>query len=401
VNALLLFHIRQQPFSKWGLVLARKYRFNIGIQNFNNLGLIMNTTFSRHKRRLSTLALSSLLLSLTLSANTSAQGLPAEVVRASEQNVPTYIEAVGTLKANESLILRPEITGRVQKITFSEGHEVNKNATLVQFDASMYRARVNEAKARVKLSEAEYQRVNKLFKNGAISETQRDSALAQMQINEAQLEQSQVSLEKMTLRAPFTGIVGLRQFSPGDYITAGADMLEIVDINSMKLDFRIPEIYLPQVAQGQTLSINLSAFPGEAFEGKVTAISPQISEQGRNILVRALLPNKDKKLRPGLFAKVQLLVKQENLIVIPEEAIIPQGKGFLVYIYKDDKVTPMPVQLGQRMRGSVVISGINVGDVVITAGQLKLQPGSPITPIFVDGSAPAPDSGKKQPAGQE
>jgi membrane fusion protein (multidrug efflux system) len=360
----------------------------------------MNKTFSRHKRRLSTLAFSSVLLSLTLSANTSAQGLPAEVVSATEQNVPTYIEAVGTLKANESLIMRPEITGRVENITFTEGHQVDKNATLVQFDAAMYRAQVNEAKARVALSETEYKRLNKLFNNGAISETEKDSALAQMQINEAQLEQAQVILEKMTLRAPFSGIVGLRQFSPGEYITAGADMLEIVDIDSMKLDFRIPEIYLPQVAQGQTLKINLSAFPGEVFEGKVTAISPQISEQGRNILVRALLPNKDKKLRPGLFAKVQLLVKEQNLIVIPEEAIIPQGNHFLVYLYKDDKVTPMPVQLGQRMQGSVAITGINVGDVVITAGQLKLQPGAPITPIFVDGTAPAKDL-NKQPAGQE
>ena len=243
----------------------------------------MNTTFTRHKRRLSTLALSSVLLSLTLSANTFAQGLPAEVVHANKQNVPTYIEAVGSLKANESLVLRPEITGRVETITFTEGQEVKNAATLVQFDAAKYRAQVNEAKARVALSETEYQRVNKLLKNGSISETVRDSAKAQMQINEAQLEQAQVSLNKMTLRAPFTGIVGLRQFSPGDYITAGADMLEIVDIDSMKLDFRIPEVYLPQVAKGQSLIISLTAFPGEKFEGKVTAISPQISEQGRNI----------------------------------------------------------------------------------------------------------------------
>lgn len=344
----------------------------------------MNKPFSRYKRRLSILAFTSALLSITLSATVSAQGLPAEVITASKQNVPTYIEAIGTLKANEALILRPEITGRIETIAFKEGNLVKKDTTLVQFDASMYRAQVNEAKARVKLSEAEYQRVNKLFKNGSISETQRDSALAQMQINEAQLEQAKVTLNKMTLRAPFTGIVGLRQFSPGDYVMAGADMLEIVDIDSMKLDFRIPEIYLPQVAQGQTLSISLSAFPGETFDGKVIAISPQISEQGRNILVRAILPNTDKKLRPGLFAKVQLLAKEQELVVIPEEALIPQGMGYLVYLYKDEKVTPAPIQLGQRMKGTIAITGIEEGDVVITAGQLKLQPGSPITPIFVD-----------------
>ncbi|HCM06559.1 MAG TPA: efflux transporter periplasmic adaptor subunit [Oceanospirillales bacterium] len=361
----------------------------------------MNSRLLSPKRAVSKVALTALLISSSLPFIAQAQGLPAEVITASKQSVPTYIEAVGTLKANESLILRPEITGRIEKIAFTEGSVVKKNTTLVQFDAAMYKAQVNEAKARVALSETEYQRVNKLFKNGSISETQRDSALAQMQINEAQLEQAQVTLQKMTLRAPFTGIVGLRQFSPGDYVVAGADMLEIVDIDSMKLDFRIPEIYLPQIAQGQTLTIKLTAFPDEKFEGKVTAISPQISEQGRNILVRAILPNDHKKLRPGLFAKVELLVNEQDLIVVPEQALIPQGTGFLVYLYKDEKVTSVPVQLGQRQKGSISLTGINAGDVVITAGQLKLQPGSPITPIFVDGTGPAPEAKDKPIESQE
>lgn len=353
------------------------------------------------KRAISKVALSSFLIASYLPIQVNAQGLPAEVVHATEQSIPTYIEAVGSLKANEALILRPEITGRIDKISFDEGQTVTKDTALIHFDDALYRAQVDEAKARVSLSEAEYRRVSKLFKNGAISETAKDSALAQMRINEAQLEQAKFTLNKMTLSAPFTGIVGLRQFSPGDYITAGSDMLEIVDINSMKLDFRIPEVYLPQVAVGQTLSISLSAFPGESFHGSVTAISPQISEQGRNILVRALLPNTDKKLRPGLFAKVQLLVKQQDLIIVPEQALIPQGTGFLVYLYKDEKVTPVPVQLGQRQNGTIALTGINAGDVVITAGQLKLQPGTGITPIFVDGSTAKNETAEKPQAEQE
>jgi membrane fusion protein (multidrug efflux system) len=364
------------------------------------MNMTIDNTRPRSKLSISKSSISKLAVSLLIASSlpiqVQAQGLPAEVVHVTQQTVPTYIEAVGTLKANESLILRPEITGRIDRISFNEGNSVDKGTALIHFDDAIYKAQVDEAKARVSLSETEYRRVNKLFKNGATSETAKDSALAQMRINEAQLEQAKVTLRKMTLRAPFTGIVGLRQFSPGDYITSGSDLVEIVDIESMKLDFRIPEVYLPQVATGQTLSISLSAFPNETFTGTVTAISPQISEQGRNILVRALLPNKDKKLRPGLFAKVQLLVKQQNLIVVPEQALIPQGTGFLVYLYKDDKVTPVPVQLGQRQKGTIALTGINVGDIVITAGQLKLQPGSPITPIFVDGSTPAPDSKKQQ-----
>lgn len=361
----------------------------------------------RQPKILSRIALSTLLFASYFPLQAQAQGgLPAEVVHATTQKIPTYIEAVGTLKANESLVLRPEITGRIESISFAEGHLVEKDSALIHFDDALFEAQVDEAKARVSLSEAEYRRVNKLFKNGAISETSRDSALAQMRINEAQLDQAQITLQKMTLRAPFTGIVGLRQFSPGDYITAGSDMLEIVDINSMKLDFRIPEIYLPQVAVGQALSITLSAFPGELFNGEVTAISPQISEQGRNILIRALLPNEDKKLRPGLFSKVQLLVNEQELIIVPEQALIPQGTGFLVYLYKDEKVVPVPVQLGQRQQGTIALTGINAGDVVITAGQLKLQPGSAITPIFVDAGAAVNDSNEepqpaKPQAGQE
>jgi membrane fusion protein (multidrug efflux system) len=369
-------------------VVNDKYRSNSLISQNSLVGLIMNTRTTRRSRTLSPFILSSLLLSLTLSNSAASQGLPAEVVHATEQVVPSYIEAVGTLKANESLILRPEVTGRIDRISFSEGSQVDKNSPLIHLDDAMYKAQVDEAKARVALSEAEFRRVNKLFKNGAISETARDSALAQMRINEAQLEQAKVTLEKMTLRAPFTGIVGLRQFSPGDYITAGTEVLELVDINSMKLDFRIPEVYLAKVKPGQGLTISLSAFPGQTFNGLVSAISPQISEQGRNLLVRAILPNDKQQLRPGLFAKVQLLVKKEALIVVPEQALIPQGDSFLVYLYKDEKVTPMPVQLEQRMQGQIALSGINAGDVVITAGQLKLQPGSPITPIFVEGSQP-------------
>ena len=348
----------------------------------------MNSIFSSPKRTVSKLALATIFAASSLPFTAFAQGLPAEVVHAKEQVIPTHIEAVGTLKANESLILRPENTGKIDAIRFTEGSFVKKGSPLVHFDDAIYKARAAEAKARVLLSKTEFQRVDKLFNKGATSGTNRDAALAQLQINLAQLDQAEISLDKMTLKAPFSGIVGLRQFSPGDYITAGSDMLKIVDISTMKLDFKIPEIYLPQIKSGQTLGIKLASFPTQTLTGKVVAISPQISQQGRNILIRARLPNYNNMLRPGLFAKVQLLIKEETYITVPEEAIIPQGGQFMVYLYKDDKVTPAPITIIKRFQGQVALTGINAGDIVITAGQLKLQPGSPITPIFVDGSTP-------------
>lgn len=372
----------------------------------SNLGLFMNLASYSRKYAASKLIATALFATSALPFTTLAQGLPAEVVRAQEQIVPTRIEAVGTLKANESLILRPENTGRIDSIHFSEGSFVKKGSTLIHFDDGLYKAQVAEARARVLLSKTEFDRVDQLFNKGATSGTNRDSALAQLQINQAQLDQAKISLDKMTLKAPFSGIVGLRQFSLGDYITAGSDMLNIVDISKMKLDFKIPEIYLPQVKLGQKLDIKLASFPTEVLTGEVVALSPQISEQGRNILIRASLPNNNNMLRPGLFAKVQLLVKEESNIIVPEQAIIPQGSQFMVYLYKDDKVTPAPIKILKRFQGQVAISGINPGDVVITAGQLKLQPGSPITPIFVDGSAAenkTPDASQsaEKPAGQE
>ena len=359
----------------------------------------MNSTSSNPKRVFSKIALATLFATACLPFMAIAQGLPAEVVHAKEQIIPTYIEAVGTLKANESLILRPENTGRVDVISFTEGSFVKKGTPLVHFDDAIYKAQVAETEARVLLSKTEFRRVDKLFNKGAASGTSRDSALAQLQINLAQLDQAKVSLARMTLKAPFSGIVGLRQFSPGDYIVAGSDMLKIVDISTMKLDFQIPEIYLPQVKSGQKLEIKLASFPTHSLIGEVVAISPQISEQGRNILVRASLPNHNNMLRPGLFAKVQLLIKEDVSITVPEEAIIPQGGQFMVYLYKDEKVTPAAIKIIKRFQGQVALTGINVDDIVITAGQLKLQPGSPITPIFVDGSVPkANPPQEKQPA---
>jgi len=377
------------------LVLSDKNRSNGIIHSaifYFLLGLTMTSIFSSPKRTASRLVLATFMATSSLPFIAVAQGLPAEVVHAKEQIIATHIEAVGTLKANESLILRPENTGRIDSILFTEGSFVKKGSPLVHFDDSIYKAQVEEAKARVLLSKTEFQRVDKLFNKGATSGTSRDSALAQLQINLAQLDQAKVSLSRMTLKAPFSGIVGLRQFSPGDYITAGSDMLKIVDISKMKLDFKIPEIYLPQVKSGQKLEIKLASFPTHHLIGEVVAISPQISEQGRNILVRASLPNPNNMLRPGLFAKVQLLIKEDLRITVPEEAIIPQGGMFMVYLYKDEKVTPAPIKIIKRFQGQVALTGINVDDVVITAGQLKLQPGSPITPIFVDGSSSKADS---------
>ena len=317
------------------------------------------------------------------------QGLPAEVATAKTETVTDDVLAVGSLRANESVTLRPELTAIVKSISFSEGDKVSKGSVLIQLDDNQYRAQVAEAEARVRQSQAENRRVQKLFQNGVGSETDRDTSLASMQINEAQLQLARITLEKTRIQAPFDGIAGLRTFSPGDYINAGTELLEVVDISRMKIDFAVPEIYLSRIHNGQPLEISLAAFPNQTFVGKVSAISPVVDEKGRSLQVRGEIENKEGLLRPGLFAEVKLITDSRQALTVPEEALIPQGNQYFVYRVNNNTIDMVPVNIQQRKDTRVAISGpLAAGDVVVTAGQLKLRPGSPVTPIFTDGSQP-------------
>ena len=327
--------------------------------------------------------------SISTLAEGAPQGLPAEVVKARKETVTNDIHAVGTLRGNETVTLRPELTAIVESIAFEEGSKVKKGAVLIQLDDDQYRAQVKEAEARVRQSGAENRRIQKLFQNGVGSETDRDTSLAAIEINEAQLDLARLNLAKTRITAPFAGITGLRMFSPGDYINAGTELLELVDISRMKVDFAVPEIHLSRVSVGQPLEVRLAAFPGETFAGKITAISPLINERGRSIQVRGEIDNQEGRLRPGLFAEIRLTTSSQEALTVPEEALIPQGNQYFVYRVKDNTIDMVPVKIQQRKDTRVALSGpLAEGDVVVTAGQLKLQPGSPVTPIFTDGSQP-------------
>ncbi|MEH6576919.1 MAG: efflux RND transporter periplasmic adaptor subunit [Amphritea sp.] len=328
---------------------------------------------------------------LSLAADDAAapQGLPAEVVHVQSKQLIHSIEAVGSLRANESIILRPEQSGKVEKILFGEGTTVNTNDNLFVLDASIYEAELNQAQARVSLSLIAFKRAESLLKKRVGSQQNKDSALAQLRVDQAQEALAQTRLDKMTISAPYTGIIGLRQVSPGDYVNVGQDLVELTDISTMKVEFRIPENYLTNLFTGQTISVKIDALAGKVFSGKIYAISPSIDDRGHNIAVRAEIPNRDNQLRPGLFAKIEVITQTEpNALMIPEEAIIPQNNSFFVLKVVDNKVEMVPVEMGIRRGAEVnILNGLAQGDVVVTAGQIKLFPGMPITPIFVDGTA--------------
>lgn len=306
--------------------------------------------------------------------------MPVEAQTVTTETIERTLEAVGTLASNESVIIRPEIGGRIADILLKEGEPVAENAVLVRLDDSIYRAELAEAQASLALSSSNYKRAQDLYSKRIGSERDRDEAKAALDADQARVNLAQVRLEKMALRAPFDGVLGLRKISVGDYVTPGQDIVNLEDIETLKVDFRIAETYLPLIHEGQTLRINVDALPGQTFEGAVYAIDPRIDADGRSIVIRARVTNNQGVLRPGLFARVGLVVERRaDALLISEQALMPQGEQQFVYKVVDGNAVMTPVTTGLRRAGQVEITeGLSVGDTVVIAGQMKVRPGAPV-----------------------
>ncbi|MFQ3622081.1 MAG: efflux RND transporter periplasmic adaptor subunit [Acetobacteraceae bacterium] len=303
------------------------------------------------------------------------QAEPVTVSRLAEE-----VLAIGTLRSNESVQLRPEVAGRVVAFGFEEGGVVRKGDVLVVLDDSVPRAELARAEAELALARANAQRADELYARGAGSAAARDQATAALRSATASVELSRARLAKYRLTAPFDGIVGLRRVSPGAFVDVGAEIVNLESIDPIKLDFRVPEILLSRIAVGQALLVSVDAFPGRAFAGRVVALDPALDPVGRSIAVRADLPNPEGLLRPGLFARVTLTLREEpEAILVPETAVVPFAGRTLVMKVVEGRAAPQPVRLGLRRDGKVqVLEGLAPGDVVVTAGQMKLQPGAAV-----------------------
>lgn len=327
-----------------------------------------------------------------------AQAMVVEATKVALQPMPQAITAVGSLRSDESVTVRPEVGGRISEILFKEGQHVAKGTTLIRLDASVNAAEVQQAQANLKLAQSKYDRAVELSRENFISKQAKDEAENNLHVAEAAVALATARLAKMEIRAPFSGVIGLRVVSVGDYVKEGTDVVNLESIDALKVDFRVPEIYLSQVQTGQTLSISLDALPGKSFEGKVFALNPLLDSAGRSLVIRAVVSNPDRSLRPGMFARVKLITRDErNALVIPEQAIVPQGDEQYVYRIVDGKATRVKVAIGQRRDAKVeVLNGLAPNDVVVTAGQLKLRDGMPVT--FVNGPAAASVAGQARKA---
>ena len=315
-----------------------------------------------------------------------------EAVQVATVSMPQTITAVGSLRSDESVTLRPEVAGRISAIGFQEGQRVAKGSLLVQLDTAVPEAEVQQARANMTLARSKYERAVDLAKSNFISSQAKDEADNNQRVAAAALQLAEAKLAKMQIRAPFSGIIGLRSVSIGDYVKEGADLVNLESIDPLKVDFRVPEVYMRQVTVGQPLQVQLDALPGKTFEGRVLAVNPLIDAAGRAVVIRAVVRNPDTSLRPGMFARVRLITRDaKDALVLPEQALVPQGDQQFVYRVIDNKAVRTTVEVGQRRDARVeVLVGLEAGDIVVTAGQLKLRDGAPVTVARTDaGTGPA------------
>jgi membrane fusion protein, multidrug efflux system len=319
-------------------------------------------------------------------------GLPVKAETVKISNVSDDVSAVGSLLAEESVIIRPEIDGRIIGLHFQEGQAVTAGTRLVTIDSTEYEAQTAAQRADLKTEQQRLARTKDLYEQKFISKDALDVQVGNVARLKAHVDEAESRVAKTAIKAPFSGILGLRQVSPGAYVKAGSDIVRLENVSSIKVDFRIPENYLSKIRPNQEISVRLDAYPGEEFRGRVYAVEPVVDERTRTIAMRARIPNKGFKLKPGMFVRVAVtLDSRPNAVVIPEQAIWPQGKDSFVFRVVDGKAALTKVDIGNRAPGTVeILKGLAANDVVITDGQMKLKDGAPVTVIGAPAAPAAP-----------
>jgi len=308
--------------------------------------------------------------------------MPAvEVAKVESMTLVDETQAVGSLRSRQGVMLRPEVGGRVKQILFSDGQRVRKGQLMVQFEDQLQQAQVAQARAELSIAEANHKRNQELVAQNFISQRSLDESAAALEVSRAKLSLAQATLQRLQVLAPFDGITGLKQINVGDYLKDGADMVNVEDMDAVLLDFRLPERFQAKIRAGQKAQLTVDALPGRPFTAIVQAVDPLIEANGRSVGVRGCIDNRQQQLRPGMFARVNAVFSsRDNAMVIPEEAIIPQGgRSFVVKVVAGEKPGSLisqrvAVKLGLRQPGKVeIVEGLSAGDTVVTAGHQRLQ----------------------------
>lgn len=307
---------------------------------------------------------------------TATMMLPVRGYVVSKRKLGNRVLSAGTLVANEEVDLRAESSGRITQILFQEGTSVKQGQLLVKINDAELQAQLQRAQYRLKLAQTREERQRKLLAERAVSQEEYDITLNELNTLKAEVEIIKAQIEKTEVRAPFNGIVGLRYVSVGSYISPTTRIASIQNLCPLKLDFSIPEKYASLVRKGDKVFFKVQGID-QLLEGQVYAIEPKIDPVTRTLPIRAVYPNSDRRILPGAFAEVELVLQDaDSTVLIPSEALVPELKGQKVFVAKQGKAVAKPVEIGLRTDREVQITaGLSDGDTVITTGILQLRPG--------------------------
>jgi membrane fusion protein, multidrug efflux system len=321
------------------------------------------------------------------------QGGPAsvEVAKVEVARIEEDAQAVGSLRAIQTVIVRPELSGRITRLGFTDGGRVRKGQLLVQLDNTLQDAQLKQAQAQATIARTNLQRSRELQAQNFVSQSAVDQNAAALEVAEAQVALARAQLSRLAILSPFDGVVGIRSVAVGDYVKDGADLVSLEDRSRMWVDFRLPERFVGQTKVGQAVQVSLDAMPGQPFAGKVEALDALVDANGRSLLVRARIDQPGAGLKSGMFARARVVFAvRERALMVPEEALVPVGdKQFIVKVVAGEggaKVSQrIEARIGQRVQGKVeLLDGVADGDLVVLAGQARLMRGDALPVRVVD-----------------
>lgn len=321
---------------------------------------------------------------------------PVEVARAEAATLTDEATAVGSLKAHQGVMLRPEVSGRVARLGFSEGTRVRRGQLLVQLDDTLQQAQLQQAEASAAIARTNLARSRELLGQGFVSPSAVDQNAAALEVAEAQVALARAQLARLKVLAPFDGTAGLRLVNVGDYVKDGADLVNIEDLSSLTVQFALPERTIDRLRPGQPVELTLDALPGRRFKGRVQALDSQVDPNGRALQVKAQVDNTEALLKPGMFARPRVVFAvRDGAVVVPEEALVPMGARQVLFRIAEradgQKLAQrLEARVGLRLPGKVeILQGLKPGDVVVTAGHARLMRGDAVPVRVIELAGPA------------
>ncbi len=328
---------------------------------------------------------------------------PVEVHKVGLGKVMEDVSATGTVKANESVMLRPDIVGRIAKINFKDGDSVCRGQVLVELDAALQLAEKDQSTAELNLAISNFKRNEDLAAKNFVSPRVKEEAEAQVKVAQAKLALSEARYQRALVRAPFNGVLGLRNVSVGEYVKDGADLVTLDDLSRLRVDFKLPERYAAQAKVGMKVFVEPdAALKLRGLGGVVDSIDSVLDTNGRALTLRLRIPNPRGVLKPGMFVKTKLVLSErEGAVMIPDETVSAQGRDMIVYKVEDGKAVRTVVKTGVRQQGKIeILEGLKEGDTIIQAGLQRInRDGQPIRVVQAGGAGSKPGQGAAAPAG--